>query len=379
MGRRPFFLASFVTTVYLFWCDKVSKRPTHFCGSHDVAPEPLNQTLTPPRHLRPILSWLLGTIKPERRKIIFTLVLSILAAGCGIFYPYLIGFVVDAITLNNPVYSLPRASLMTLACLLLYWPLSTVAAFLIARIDENILCRMRKETISHLMHLRPNEMIQQTNSQIISRFAYDMENISGLFTSRLIDFTQNIIILLGALIIAFSISVRMTLTLLAILPIILPILFLILHHTFLQAMTYHQTLSMLTAKIADLCRHLPLIKIYALQERVRREIDTSFSNLRAQAIHYRLIHLTVQPFMAFVGITGLTVILLTGSGLAWGGTIRPGQFVAYIIYASAALGALSSMISHIMELYQSAGGIANIYALHAIPTESISSPPPPTS
>ncbi|MFN0219645.1 MAG: ABC transporter transmembrane domain-containing protein [Hyphomicrobium sp.] len=244
-------------------------------------------------------------------------------------------------------------------------------------LGERVVADLRAKTFAHLTTLGPAYFDRNHSGEMMSRLTADTTQIKAVASVALSQAARNLIMLIGALIMMFITSVKLSMLVLIAIPVI--VLPLVGYGKVVRKLSRRaqDTIGEASAYAAEnLSAHRTMQAFgyeAAVSKRFQRAVEKSFEAARERS-------------KARAGLTGIAVFLTVASvtGVLWYGATeviagqmtggRLGQFVLYALFAAGALAELSEVWG---EMSQAAGAAERMVEMAATAPE-IRSPANPT-
>jgi ATP-binding cassette, subfamily B, bacterial len=306
------------------------------------------------RSLRPLL-----TLKPLILKykgmLAAAFVAMVVSAAATLTVPMAVRRMIDyGFSANNP--DLIGNYFLTLIGIGLVIAIASPARiYCVNWLGERVVSDLRSKTFAHLARLGPSFFDKSHSGEMMSRLTADTTQIKSVAGSTLSQAARNVIMLVGALVMMFITSAKLSLMVLVAIPVIV-----------LPLVGYGRSVSKLSARAQDtlaeasayaaenLSSHRTM-QAYAnekaVSQRYERAVEKSFEAAR-QRLKARSALAGVAVFLTVASITG---VLWYGASSVISGEMtggRLGQFVLYALFAAGALAELSEVWG---ELSQAAG------------------------
>ena len=232
-------------------------------------------------------------------------------------------------------------------------------------LGERVVADLRAKTFAHLARLGPAFFDKSHSGEMMSRLTADTTQIKSVAGSTLSQAARNMIMLIGALIMMFITSTKLSLLVLVAIPLI--VLPLVGYGRSVSKLSRHaqDTLAEASAYAAEnLSAHRTMqayVNETAVSERFSQAVEKSFEAAR-QRMKARSMLAGVAVFLTVASITG---VLWYGASSVISGEMtggRLGQFVLYALFAAGALAELSEVWG---EMSQAAGAAERLVEMLA--------------
>lgn len=242
---------------------------------------------------------------------------------------------------------------------------SPMRIYFINWLGERVVADLRAKTFAHLARLGPSFFDANHSGEMMSRLTADTTQIKAVAGVAISAAARNLIMLVGALVMMFVTSIKLSMLVLIAIPIIV-----------LPIVGYGRSISKLSRRAQDtvaeasayaaenLSAHRTMqayVNEGYVSDRFQRAVESSFDAARAR-MKARAMLTGVAVFLSVASVVG---VLWYGASAVISGEItsgRLGQFVLYALFAAGALGELSEVWG---ELTQAAGATERLSELLA--------------
>ena len=147
------------------------------------------------------------------------LLFLLLTGGTALAFPMLLGMLVDCVT-NKDLVQAKNIALGLFLILLLQSVFSFFRLSLFINFTENTLANIRLELYSNLIKLPMNFFSQKRVGELNSRISSDITQIQDTLTTTIAEFLRQFILIIGGVIFLATISLKLTLMMLCIVPVV---------------------------------------------------------------------------------------------------------------------------------------------------------------
>ncbi|GEP98601.1 ABC transporter ATP-binding protein [Chitinophaga cymbidii] len=158
--------------------------------------------------------------KPYRWQFGLGLFMLLLSTSASLAFPKLLGELVDAGHKGVLLQQLDRIGLLLAAVLILQSLFSYFRIRIFVTVTEKTLAALRQATYSHLIRLPMRFFAERRVGELNSRISSDISQLQDMFTTTLAEFLRQVIIITGGIVLLALTSGRLTLFMLAVLPVI---------------------------------------------------------------------------------------------------------------------------------------------------------------
>ncbi|WP_017259036.1 ABC transporter ATP-binding protein [Pedobacter arcticus] len=302
------------------------------------------------------ISALLAYIKPYKSKFMFGMVFLLLSSVVGLAFPAIIQVMVDVATDKAPKYGLPNSinqiGLIAFGILFIQAVVSFFRIRLFVEVAEKALADIRRDTYFRMITLPMNFFANRRVGELNSRISSDLSQIQDTLTTTLAEMIRQVILLVGGIAILVYVSGKLTLFLLAIMPVVV-----------VAGIFFGKALRKISRDAQDKLAESNTIVEETLQgiSNVKAFVNEAFEASRydkslrevvkiaLKGANYRGLFASFIVFCLFGAIMG---VLWYGSFLVKQGDLSVGDLLAYIFYSffvGAAMGSFPEMYANVQK------------------------------
>ncbi|MDQ1438858.1 MAG: ATP-binding cassette, subfamily bacterial [Acidimicrobiaceae bacterium] len=307
-------------------------------------------------------------VRPFRRQLLVGFGLLACDSLLTLAGPGLVRYGIDRGVVGQSTRALTAATAAFGVVVLVGWLNAWAAARYLGRASERMLFALRVRIFSHLQRLSVDFYDREMAGRIMTRMTTDVEALSTLLQSGLINALVNLISFVGIFLVLFVLNVRLTLATLTIIP---PLLVATVVFRRLSDRAYARARDRVAAVNANLQESLSGVRVslaYSREGRNEKEFrKVAGEHLDARVTAQRLVALFF-PFVEFLSEVAAAVVLGFGAHLITGGSLTRGELIAFLLYLEQ-LFAPIQQLSQVFDTYQQArASTAKIDELMKTPT-----------
>jgi ABC-type multidrug transport system fused ATPase/permease subunit len=276
--------------------------------------------------------WMLGLLRPYRRRLILMFVALLLETAAALAPPYLLGKAIDGGIRAGDVAALDWIVAAFVFATVLYAVATYWETFLVGWIGTRALQDLRERIFSHLQSMSIGFFTRRSPGVLISRMTNDVEALNQLVTSGFVTIFSSTLTLVGVVVIMLFLDVKLALITFVTFPLlaVASVVFRIV-----SAGTYRATRERIAAVTAYLQETLSGVRVVRSfgQER-RHQTQMTALNEENRDVNMKTVYLNASYFPAveMLAAVGTAVILLYGGSQAVNGAIEVGVVVAFVGY-----------------------------------------------
>ena len=265
-------------------------------------------------------------------------ILSLFITGGTLGLPTLLQQGIDGfITAGNledtaRLAGLTRTSLWYGLLVLLVFATTFVQTVLLEWIGQSIMHRIRQDLFTHILRLDLQFFSTHPTGRLVTRLTNDIQNMHEMFTSVMVTLFNELVRMLGILILLYLMNVKLALLLTIFVPVsaLVTILFARLARACFRAI--RSQLVLLNNFLQEAITGMAILQLFSREEKSRREFeDLSRGYLERTLSQIRLFG-TFMPITEFMSSLATAMILWFGGGEILQSRLSLGELVAFISY-----------------------------------------------
>ncbi len=306
---------------------------------------------------------LLAYARPYKVRLAIAFLSLVIASAAALAFPQFVRVIIDAAFVERNADKLNGAAFMLIGLFAAQAAFSFLRTYLLSYTGERIVSDVRAEVYTHLISLPVSFFASRRVGELTSRLASDVTVIQTVTTGSLTELLRNTIILTGGVIIIALTNARLTLVMMAIVPLII-----------VSARLYGRYIQRLSTRVQDrlaesnsvLEESISAIRI--VQSFVREEYERSrYRQKIADALQLAVKRaMATGGFIAFIILvvySGIVVVLWVGSRLVLSGELTAGDLIAFVLYTFVVAGSIGGMSELYGQFNQAIGATRRVFEL----------------
>lgn len=305
---------------------------------------------------------LLAYLKPHKWSMLLAAVLVTALIGVELYKPIIIGDAIDAyinglggLGVEEAYYGILHAGAVYALMLLLGFLLNASNTWILQRVGQSIIYKMREEVFTHIHSLSVNFFNTQPVGKLVTRVSNDTEAVNELFSQILAKLFKNTVKIVGFAVVMLSINVRMALYSFLLLPVVTALTF---FFRYMSRKAYRITRNRITELNTFLSEHISgmkLIQIFAREQEKYREFE--WKSLQLFKANWRevMTFAVFRPSIYLLSVFAMVIVIGQGSASVLDGTVSLGTLFVFINY-------ISSFFEPIQELAEQFGTLQSSLA-----------------
>lgn len=320
-----------------------------------------------PKHFKKTILKLFHYLRPYYLRIFFVLCITICSTLLAVIAPRVSGqattLLYEGITskLNGgsgiDFSAITRILMIMMAMYVTSSLFSYISNWTISKVSVSISYNLRKDISEKINRLPLKYFDSKTHGEVLSRVTNDVDNISQNLNSTVQQILSSVITVVGVLYMMFSISFKLTMIALIVVPlsgIVAMLVVKVSQKYFYRLQAY---LGEVNGHIEEMYAGHLIVKTYNYEEKSIEEFDRLNSQLFKTAHKAQFLSAVMHPITIFIGNIGYVAVCFVGGFEVIRGNIKLGDIQAFIQYVRQ-LNNPITQIAQIMNIIQSMAAAA---------------------
>ena len=281
---------------------------------------------------------ILGYCRPHTLSLIFSILLSLLITFATLALPRLMQLGIDNfMSASEPEPAVHLAGLTRLS--LIYGGaviLAFVAGFgqvvLLEYIGQSIMHRLRNDLYQHLLRLDLAFFHRHPAGRLVTRLTNDIQNMHEMFTSVMVTLFNDLLKLMGILVVLLFINHHLALVMGLFLPLSLAVTLLFSRLAREQFRAVRSQLAVVNSFLQEHISAVNLVQLYGREAAGRKRFGFLNNEFMQRTLDQVRLFAFFMPFTEFLSSFALAVLLWYGGGEVIRRQLTIGELVAFISY-----------------------------------------------
>ena len=207
-----------------------------------------------------------------------------------------------------------------------------IQTWLMTQVTQTVTFRMRRQLSEKINRLPLSYFDRQTYGEVLSRVTNDVDTISQTLNQSLSQIVSSTVMVLGILVMMFSISWQMSLVALLVLPLAGGVVTLIAKSSQKQFLRQQTQLGELNGHIEEMYGGHQVMRVFNGQKKSLAKFSRVNDQLQESAWKAQFLSGLIYPIMNFIGNIGYVIMAILGGWLAIEGRLKIGDIQAFIQY-----------------------------------------------
>ena len=207
-----------------------------------------------------------------------------------------------------------------------------IQTWLMTQVTQTVTFRMRRQLSEKINRLPLSYFDKQTYGEVLSRVTNDVDTISQTLNQSLSQIVSSTVMVLGILVMMFSISWQMSLVALLVLPLAGGAVTLIAKSSQKQFFRQQAQLGELNGHIEEMYGGHQVMRVFNGQKKSLAKFSRVNNQLQESAWKAQFLSGLIYPIVNFIGNIGYVIMAILGGWLAINGRLKIGDIQAFIQY-----------------------------------------------
>jgi ATP-binding cassette subfamily B multidrug efflux pump len=281
-----------------------------------------------------IILRLLAYLRPYWLRMAVALAFVLISAGLTLSVPYLIKVAIDQSITNGDLAGLNRIALLLMAAFIAIYVTTAVLQYLLSWVGNQVLATLRGQLFRHLQTLPLGYHDTHIVGVTISRVINDVAVINDLLSQGLITFVQDVVVLIGIVVVMLSLSLRLALITFTVLPLMMFATWLFARHAQVAFRQTRHRVAEVVGNLAENITGMRVIQAFAQEETSQERFDEVNSANRDANVAAMTLSFLFLPAVEFLGMLATAIVLWFGGRAVIDNQLTIGIIVAFLAYVS---------------------------------------------
>lgn len=293
---------------------------------------------------------------------------KMLEATFELFVPLVVAQMIDVgIAQKDAIFLWKMAALLILLGIIGF-AFSLTAQYFAAKSAVSLGQSMRKDLFAHINTFSFQEIDRIGTSTLINRMTNDINLVQNGLNMFLRLFLRSPFVVLGAMIMAFSVNVKAALIFAVVIPALMIVVFAILLITMPLYKKVQQTLDRVLLKTRENLTGIRVVRAFAREDKEKQQFHQETDTLYQKQIFVGKISALLNPLTYMIVNLGVIAILYFGGLQVNAGELTQGEVIALINYMFQILTELVKLANLIILLSRAFASLGRVNAIFEVPS-----------
>jgi ATP-binding cassette, subfamily B, multidrug efflux pump len=308
-------------------------------------------------------------LSPYKWTLALVLFFVLIYISLGLLEPYFIGRAIDKYISTKQINGLPQLALLLLTAYFFDNAFQAVSSWLMARISQDALRRLRRDLFEHLQKLSIAFFDRRTAGELMSRLTNDIDAINQAVSQNVVSLVASVLSLVGILIAMFILNAWLALAALLVVPIMFWFTQFIARYTRKGFRDLQKQLGEINSVMEESISGQRVVKAFRRSESSIERFRVSNQKVYAAGVYANTYALMLMPLTNVLG--NFFVIVLAGLGgyLALQGLVTVGMIATFIAYAQNFIQPLRQLANMYNSIQAALAGAERVFEVIDTPAE----------
>ena len=301
-------------------------------------------------------------MKPYMGRYIFAQILGLLSIVLEMSGTIIISIVVNGLTKGN--ITLERIIIWAVLYLgisvLLSASMAYIQKLILLHIGQNVVFSIREDIYNHIVNMSLSDINEIPVGKLITRLTSDANAVNELFTKTLTMIIRNLVTTITALVIMAIISIRLSVIILCITPVILFITYMFSKYSKYKYRIIRESYTEFNTFISENIDGVRVIKAYNKEDKQYKKFEYLNKRVLKNNVTQTTVFALFRPLIYSIHLICVLFILYYGGLLAIEGVILPGIIIAFYSYSSYYFDPIQEIAEYINEFEDSLSSVEKI-------------------
>jgi len=300
-------------------------------------------------------------IKKYIRHYILLIVLFVITNALSLVTPYALKIIIDKTIPQGTYEDLVKIVLLLLGCYIIRIGFSFYSGILYVNVSRKIIADIRRVLYKNLLKKDTSFFKESKTGELIYLLTNDVDKVQNFFSSTLLNYINNIMVVLGVLGVMFYFNVSLTLVSLVVLP------FLIMNTFALKGKIKKTYLKLVDIEgniynyFLERIRNIRVLKSNNVLSEEIETLNNYHNTWRENAVENTYWNGISSNITTFLIAIGPLIILLYGGKLVYSDLMTIGTLIAFIQYLNRIYSPIIGLAAGANEFFQSKVSMKRIY------------------
>lgn len=293
---------------------------------------------------------------------------KMLEATFELFVPLVVAQMIDVGIAQKDAIFLWKMTALLILLGIIGFAFSLTAQYFAAKSAVSLGQSMRKDLFAHINTFSFQEIDRIGTSTLINRMTNDINLVQNGLNMFLRLFLRSPFVVLGAMIMAFSVNVKAALIFAVVIPALMIVVFAILLITMPLYKKVQQTLDRVLLKTRENLTGIRVVRAFAREDKEKQQFHQETDTLYQKQIFVGKISALLNPLTYMIVNLGVIAILYFGGLQVNAGELTQGEVIALINYMFQILTELVKLANLIILLSRAFASLGRVNAIFEVPS-----------
>lgn len=251
-----------------------------------------------------------------------------------------------------------------------------VQVYLLTSTTERVIAALRVDVFAHLVRLSPGFFTERRTGELTSRMSADLAILQSLLSTWISEMSRQSLFLIGGLILLSITHLRLTVTTLAVVPIVVSAAMIFGRRLKRASTGVQDRVAEAMASADEAFSQIRTVQSFHREAEETRRYSEQLRDVVVAAVARAEIRALFFGIVGFIAFGGVVAVLWEGGQLVLDGALSPGELVSFLLYAITVAAAVGSLASLFGSYQEALGAVTRVFELLDT-TATVAEPPQP--
>lgn len=304
---------------------------------------------------------LLALARPHLVRLVLAAVCMVVSTVSFLAIPYVFRLVTDAVFLNHDASKLNLVVLLLLVVVLSTAGFGFARGYLLNYVGGRIVADLRLRLYRHLLDLPLAFYDQRRSGDLLSRLTSDTTLVQTVLTDDLLTFFQNIITVVGVVVVVLILDWRLALITLAVTPLVVVTGVAVGRRSRRLSRQAQDQLGAATIVLEETLSAMRVVKAFVRERFEMARYGSAVEHSFRIEFSAQKLQSAFQSAMMTAVFIALAAVLWVGGQEVLAGRLTPGGLISFLFYLTILLGPLQGLANVYGSFQRALGGAARVF------------------
>jgi ATP-binding cassette, subfamily B, bacterial MsbA len=306
---------------------------------------------------------LFGYLKPYWGRMGLALLALLASSGFGLGFPLVIVRLLDSVTKAKSFAPLNQLALLLVGIFLLQAVFTSVQSYLLSYIGEHIVFDLRTSLYNQLQKLSLSFYSSRRVGDIVSRLSSDVTQMRTMLTNNLTGFLSQVLTLIGSIVIVLTMNARLTLFILALVPILIGIAAVFGSRLQKASTLIQDQLADSTVVAEEGLQGIRVVKSFGREEYEIQRYHNAMEKTFRASLQMSVYSSAFAALMMFLGFSTIAAIMWYGGREVISGHLTLAMITGFLMYGISIAASLGGLAGLYAQVRAAIGGVQRVFEI----------------
>lgn len=300
---------------------------------------------------------------PYKWRLMLAIGATLIGAVLSLIFPEVIQRVVDSVLEDNNEDLLNQVTIFLVFVFFLRGVTSFIERYNLIWVGEKVVVDLRTELYNHLQKMSLKFFSERRVGELVSRASSDVTVMQSMLVNNVNTFLQQTFIMVGALIVMFVLNWRLSLFILALIPILLGFGFGVGFYLRKISALRQDALANALVVTEEAFSGIREVKTFVREPYERERHDSAINEAFQASIKLALLRSAFGATVAFLGLASLAAILWFGGREVLDGRLSGGELIQFLFYGVTIAASFAALVSLYTQFAEAVGATKRVFEI----------------